>query len=98
MLYEVITILEAIIDSFVLVPVGGAQINVSIYELMTAFMKDYFILGFRIVLPMFASILLVNTILAILAKVAPQMNMFAIRITSYNVCYTKLLRMQHGMN
>jgi len=73
-------ILEAIIDSFVLVPVGGAQINVSIYELMTAFMKDYFILGFRIVLPMFASILLVNTILAILAKVAPQMNMFAIGI------------------
>ncbi len=73
-------ILEAIIDSFKLIPVGGAQINASIYELMAAFMKDYFIIGFRIMMPMFASILLVNTILAILAKVAPQMNMFAIGI------------------
>jgi flagellar biosynthetic protein FliR len=41
-------------------------------------MKNYFIIGFRIVLPIFAAMLIVNTILAILAKVAPQMNMFVI--------------------
>ena len=35
-------------------------------------------IGFRIVLPIFASMLVVNSILAILAKVAPQMSMFVI--------------------
>ena len=45
---------------------------------MVRYMTDYFIIGFRIVLPIFAAILLVNTILAILAKIAPEMNMFVI--------------------
>ena len=45
---------------------------------MLKFITDYFIIGFRIVLPVFAAILVVNTILAILAKIAPQMNMFVI--------------------
>ena len=48
------------------------------YQLMVRYMTDYFIIGFRIVLPIFAAILLVNTILAILAKIAPEMNMFVI--------------------
>ena len=47
---------------------------------MLVFITDYFILGFRIVLPVYAAVLLVDTILAILAKVAPQMNMFAVGI------------------
>ena len=42
------------------------------------FMDNYFVIGFRIVLPVFASILLLNCILGIMAKVAPQMNMFAV--------------------
>ena len=42
----------------------------SIYTVMVKFIADYFIIGFRIVLPMFAVMLIVNTILAILAKVA----------------------------
>jgi len=48
--------------------------------LMLVFITDYFIIGFRIVLPVYAAILLVDTILGILAKVAPQMNMFAVGI------------------
>ena len=47
-------------------------------EVMKRFVVDYFVLGFRIVVPIFASLLVVNTILAILARVAPQMNMFVI--------------------
>lgn len=70
--------LKAIIDSFQLVPVGNAVINPSMYQLMTRFMVDYFVIGFRIVLPVFAAILLVNTVLGILAKIAPEMNMFVI--------------------
>ena len=45
---------------------------------MATLMKDYFIIGFRIVLPVFAAMLIVNVVLGVLAKVAPQMNMFVI--------------------
>lgn len=70
--------LKAIVDSFQIVPVGKAIINPAIYQLMLQFMVDYFVIGFRIVLPIFAAILLVNTVLGILAKIAPEMNMFVI--------------------
>lgn len=70
--------LKAIIDSFQVISIGKAVFNPEMYQLMIRFITDYFIIGFRIVLPIFASILVVNTILAILAKVAPQMNMFVI--------------------
>jgi flagellar biosynthetic protein FliR len=70
--------IRAIVDSFQVIHIGKEVFNPSLYELMVHFVTDYFIIGFRIVLPVFASILVVNTILAILAKVAPQMNMFVI--------------------
>lgn len=47
---------------------------------MVALMSDIFILAFRMVLPVFACIMILNVILGIMAKVAPQMNMFAIGI------------------
>lgn len=71
-------IITALVDSFQVVPVGKVVIHVSIFEAFVQFMVDYFIIGFRIVLPIFAALLIVNTVLAILAKVAPQMNMFVI--------------------
>ncbi|MBQ5560764.1 MAG: flagellar biosynthetic protein FliR [Lachnospiraceae bacterium] len=71
-------IITAIIDTFQFIPVGQAVIRISIYQLMITFIKDYFVIGFRIVLPMFAATLMVNVVLGVLAKVAPQMNMFVI--------------------
>jgi flagellar biosynthetic protein FliR len=70
--------IRAIIDSFQIIGLGKVNINPGMYELMGNFMLDYFYIGFRIVIPVYASILIVNTILAILAKIAPQMNMFVI--------------------
>lgn len=70
--------LQALVDSFKLIGVGDAFLNPGMYRLMVSFITDYFIIAFRIILPVFAAILVVNTILAILAKVAPQMNMFVI--------------------
>ncbi|HHV10214.1 MAG TPA: flagellar biosynthetic protein FliR [Clostridiales bacterium] len=70
--------IRAISDSFQIIPLGRATIDPNIYELMKMFVKEYFIIGFRIVLPVFAAILVVNAILAILSKIAPQMNMFVI--------------------
>lgn len=71
-------LIRAIADSFQVLPVGRVSLDFSIYEMMKRFVVDYFVIGFRIVLPIFASMLVVNTILAILARVAPQMNMFVI--------------------
>lgn len=70
--------LRAVIDSFQLIKVGDVVLNPDMYRLMLVFITDYFVIAFRIILPIFAAILVVNTILGILVKVAPQMNMFVI--------------------
>lgn len=71
-------LLSAILDSFKIIPVGNITLKANLYEIMGQFMSDYFVIGFRIVLPVFAAILLINIILGILARVAPQMNMFVV--------------------
>jgi flagellar biosynthetic protein FliR len=74
-------IISAICDSFQVVPVGGALFDgESLYALAITFMQQYFIIGFRIALPIFISITLCNVVLGVLAKTAPQMNMFSIGI------------------
>ena len=52
----------------------------SFYNDMIEFMGTYIMLGFRIALPVFAVILIVNCMLGVMAKVSPQMNMFAVGI------------------
>lgn len=71
----------AIADTFKLIPVNGAVFSgESLLNSMITFLGDYIIIGFRIVLPVFCTILLLNAILGVLAKVSPQMNMFAVGI------------------
>ncbi len=71
-------VISAIVDTFKFLPVGKVKVPSNIYIVVLEFIKEYFILGFRIVLPVFATILVVNVVLGVLAKVAPQMNMFVI--------------------
>ncbi|MDE7299651.1 MAG: flagellar biosynthetic protein FliR [Lachnospiraceae bacterium] len=71
-------IIEAILDSFHVIPIAEATLQPEIYKLMLQFIIDFCVIGFRIALPVFAATLIANTVLAILAKVAPQMNMFVI--------------------
>lgn len=73
-------ILVALIDTFRLIPLGSGSISMGIYDLVIRLMRDYFIIGLRIVLPFFGALLIVNTILGILIKVVPQLNMFVIGI------------------
>lgn len=70
--------IEAIIASFQKIGIGEVVINPASYQVMLIFITDYFVIAFRIVLPVYAALLVVNTILAILSKMAPQMNMFVI--------------------
>lgn len=71
-------ILDTIFDSYKMIPIGGANLQGNILSVFMTYMTDYFIIGFRIVLPIFSCILVINVVLGILAKIAPQMNMFVI--------------------
>ena len=70
--------IRAFVDAYEIIPIGNGIINTNMYQLMVTSITNYFILGLRIVLPVFGAILIVNVILGILAKVAPQMNMFVV--------------------
>ena len=72
-------ILQAVVDSFTVIPINGQIFNWdSLAGSITQYMTDLFVIGFRIFLPIFACMMILNCILGILAKVAPQMNMFAV--------------------
>ena len=60
------------------IPIGGVKFGAGIYTAIISFMSDFFVIGFRIALPVFSAILMLNCVLAILAKVSPQMNMFVV--------------------
>lgn len=72
-------LIEAVVDTFKLIPVGKQEFV--LYDLYNAFLKftaDYILIGFRIALPVFCTVLLLNGVMGIMAKVSPQMNMFAV--------------------
>ncbi len=74
-------ILKALADSFKLIPINTITIHPDrMLEAVTAFLRDYIVIGFRIALPIFIITFVTNVILGILAKVSPQMNMFSVGI------------------
>ena len=69
----------ALVDTFTLIPVNGAIFHSDrLLAAMVDFMTDYIIIGFRICLPIFCIMLLLNATLGVMAKVSPQMNMFSV--------------------
>ena len=74
-------ILSALADSFEVIPIGQVVIDGgSLYDTMVQYMVDYFLIAIRISLPVMISIMLLNVVLGVLAKTAPQMNMFSVGI------------------
>lgn len=74
-------LIQALADTFTLISIGGAVFHMdALLNSFLKFMSDYLVIGFRICLPVFGVTLLLNAILGILAKVSPQMNMFAVGI------------------
>ena len=72
-------ILHAVVDSYKLIPVNGQVFQWDhLFQSFLTYMTDLFVIAFRIILPIFAVMMILNCILGIMAKVAPQMNMFAI--------------------
>ena len=72
-------ILQALAQTYELIPVNGAVFRSEpLMKAVIGFMSQYINIGFQICLPIFCVTLIVNVVLGILAKVAPQMNMFAV--------------------
>lgn len=72
-------LIEAFAESYTLIPVDAQVFHTdSMLNAMITYFIDSFVLAFRISLPVFACIMILNAILGIMAKVAPQMNMFSV--------------------
>lgn len=74
-------VIRAICDSFYMIPIGKAVYHgEALYQIALRFIQEYFVVGLRIALPIFISITLCNVVLGVMAKTAPQMNMFSVGI------------------
>ncbi|MDD2972120.1 MAG: flagellar biosynthetic protein FliR [Lachnospiraceae bacterium] len=74
-------LLKALVETFTLIPINGAIFHTDkIVSHMLLFLGQYLVIGFRICLPVFACLTLLNAILGILAKASPQLNMFSVGI------------------
>lgn len=74
-------LLKALAETYELIPINGAVFHDdALLQALITFMGDYIIIGFRICLPIFAVMIILNAVLGILAKVSPQLNMFAVGI------------------
>lgn len=74
-------LMRALAETYLLIPVNGFLFQgPKLMNAMLTFMKDYIMIGFQICLPIFITATLMNVILGVLAKVAPQMNMFSVGI------------------
>lgn len=72
-------VLKAFVETYTLIPINGAVFKTeALMSSILKFMGDSIIIGFRICLPVFSVMLLLNAVLGILAKVSPQFNMFAV--------------------
>ena len=72
-------IFKTFCDAYTLIPVGGTIFRWdSLLTSTITFISEIFIIGFRITLPVFAVIMLLNAILGVMVKVAPQIHMFSV--------------------
>ncbi|MCR4902136.1 MAG: flagellar biosynthetic protein FliR [Butyrivibrio sp.] len=72
-------IFRAFADSYTLIPINGAVFHTDrLIESTLSFLTAYIVIGFRISMPVFIVTLILNVILGVLAKVSPQLNMFAV--------------------
>lgn len=74
-------LLKALAETYLLIPVNGVVLEGdSLLAAIAGFLSDYIVIGFRICLPIFAVMIILNAVLGVLAKVSPQLNMFAVGI------------------
>ena len=72
-------IFKTFCDAYELIPIGGTIFRWdSLLTSTVTFITDIFVISFRIILPVFAVIMILNAVLGIMVKVAPQIHMFSV--------------------
>ncbi len=90
-------LISAIVDSYQIIPIGEVTVNATLYDSFLGAVVDYFIVGFRIALPVFVTIMIVNVVLGVLTRVAPQLNMFAIGMQAKLIVGLAVMYLVAGM-
>ncbi|MCR5102638.1 MAG: flagellar biosynthetic protein FliR [Butyrivibrio sp.] len=91
-------LIGALADTFTLIPLNGAVLRTD--ELMQSFLdfvSGYIVIGFRICLPVFVVTFVINVMLGVMAKVAPQLNMFAVGMQIKVIIGLMILYLTAGM-
>ena len=70
--------LEGLKYSFRMIPLGKGMISYALYDSVFYFLKDYFLMALQIALLVFLVMMITNAVLGILARTAPQLNMFVV--------------------
>ncbi len=69
-------VIQALVYSFTIIPVGKYTINASVYSLIVQYSGQVFIIAVKIAAPIMVSFFLVHIAEGILARVIPQMQVF----------------------
>lgn len=70
--------LQGLKRSFEIIPLGKMSLNYDLYDSMFYLLRDYFMIAMQISLLVFFVMLITNAVLGILARTAPQLNMFVV--------------------
>ncbi|MBK6402850.1 MAG: flagellar biosynthetic protein FliR [Rhodocyclaceae bacterium] len=70
--------LAVLIESFQLLPVGGAALAAGGFRVLATWMATMFSAGVLLSLPLVAALLIANIAMGVLSRVAPQLNLFAV--------------------
>lgn len=90
--------ISALVETFKIIPIGTASFSSEkIMTTMTTFLGDYVSIAFRLCLPIVASIMILNAVLGILAKSAPQINMFSVGIQIKIICGLTIMLITIGI-
>lgn len=71
-------IIEALVECFERVPVGGAVFNPAISDYLITLTGMVFIVAVKLAAPVIITLFIINSILGIIARTVPQMNVFIV--------------------
>lgn len=72
--------IQTVVESFRIVPINEAIFTTNISGYIIAAVADYFIIAFKLAMPILGILIVIDCSMGILARTVPQMNMFVIGI------------------